>query len=276
MMQTLLTVFRKEVLDNVRDRRTLASALVMGPLFGPLLFAFVINLSIERSLDDLWFLYTGGTTGMPKGVMWPHEGNWLAMGAGALQSPDLIPPETVDQHIDNCLATDEYRINTPCCPLMHGTGLFNAIGTLVAGGCIVTLTHPSFDPVELFETVARHRVNTLAIVGDAFAKPMLKELDDNPGKYDVSALHTIRSSGVMWSPEVKDSAAAVCIAVTSTPCLAHSIESKPSPQPTSSRRLRSPKTDGIDGSIETETSPSARLPSDSATASCSSWPSMSD
>ena len=51
-MQTLLTVFRKEVLDNVRDRRTLASALIMGPLFGPLLFAFVINLSIERSLDD--------------------------------------------------------------------------------------------------------------------------------------------------------------------------------------------------------------------------------
>ena len=51
-MRTLLTVFRKEVLDNVRDRRTLASALIMGPLFGPLLFAFVINLSIERSLDD--------------------------------------------------------------------------------------------------------------------------------------------------------------------------------------------------------------------------------
>ena len=52
MMRTLLTVFRKEVLDNVRDRRTLASALIMGPLFGPMLFAFVINLSIERSLDD--------------------------------------------------------------------------------------------------------------------------------------------------------------------------------------------------------------------------------
>ena len=52
MMRTLATVFRKEVLDNVRDRRTLASALIMGPLFGPILFAFVINLSIERSLDD--------------------------------------------------------------------------------------------------------------------------------------------------------------------------------------------------------------------------------
>ena len=85
----------------------------------------------------------------------------------------------------------------------HGA-LFNAIGTLAAGGCIVTLTHPSFDPVELYEAVARHRVNTLAIVGDAFAKPMLKELDDHPGKYDVSSLHTIRSSGVMWSPEVKE------------------------------------------------------------------------
>ena len=53
MIRTLFTVFQKEVLDNVRDRRTLASALIMGPLFGPLLFAFVINLSIERSLDDI-------------------------------------------------------------------------------------------------------------------------------------------------------------------------------------------------------------------------------
>jgi fatty-acyl-CoA synthase len=161
-------------------------------------------LGIERSGDDLLFLYTGGTTGMPKGVMWSHEGNWQAMGAGALQSPDLIPPETIEAHIDNCLAADDYRINIPCCPLMHGTGLFNAIGTLAAGGCIVTLTHPSFDPVELFETVARTRANTLAIVGDAFAKPMLKVLDENPGKYDVSSLQAIRSSGVMWSPEVKE------------------------------------------------------------------------
>ena len=52
-MRTLLTVFAKEVVDNFRDRRTLASALIMGPLFGPMLFAFVINLSIERSLDDV-------------------------------------------------------------------------------------------------------------------------------------------------------------------------------------------------------------------------------
>ena len=52
-MRTLFTVFRKEVLDNVRDRRTLASALLMGPFFGPVLFAFVINLSVERSLDDV-------------------------------------------------------------------------------------------------------------------------------------------------------------------------------------------------------------------------------
>jgi len=51
-MRTLITVFIKEVVDNFRDRRTLASALIMGPLFGPILFAFVINLSIERSLDD--------------------------------------------------------------------------------------------------------------------------------------------------------------------------------------------------------------------------------
>ena len=87
---------------------------------------------------------------------------------------------------------------------MHGTGLFAAIGAVVGGGCIVTLpTMGHFDPAELWETVEKHNVTGMAIVGDAFAKPMLRALDENPGRWDISSVGSIISSGVMWSPEAR-------------------------------------------------------------------------
>ena len=86
---------------------------------------------------------------------------------------------------------------------MHGTGLFTAMGVLMAGGTIVTLEAASLNSQELWSTVERRGVEYMAIVGDAFAKPMLQELKDNPGRYDVSSVASIVSSGVMWSMEVK-------------------------------------------------------------------------
>ena len=160
-------------------------------------------LSIERSGDDLLFLYTGGTTGMPKGVMWALDDHWHAVGGGAALSADLTPATDVQAHLDNIEAAASPGVAVPCCPLMHGTGLFTGIATLARGGTVVTLTHPSFDPEELWDTVQRRRVNSLAIVGDAFAKPMLQVLRDNPGRWDISSLEGMVSSGVMWSPEVK-------------------------------------------------------------------------
>src|SRR3546814_3029063 len=91
----------------------------------------------------------------------------------------------------------------PACPLMCGTGFITAIGTLASGGGLVTLDNPSLDAVELWDAVERNKVQSIAIVGDAFAKPMLKVLDENPGRFDMSSLITIVSSGVMWSKEVK-------------------------------------------------------------------------
>jgi 3-oxocholest-4-en-26-oate---CoA ligase len=91
----------------------------------------------------------------------------------------------------------------PACPLMHGTGSFTSFIALNAGGCIVTLTKRNYDPVELLETIEREKVIMMAIVGDAFAKPMLAALDADPGKYDISSLLVVISSGVMWSEEVK-------------------------------------------------------------------------
>lgn len=160
-------------------------------------------LGITRSADDLLFLYTGGTTGMPKGVMWRHEDQWQAGAAGANPALGIARPADLAEHLANLKRTGGGGRTVPCCPMMHGTGLFTAMGALAGGGTVVTLTAPSFDPVELFDTVQKHQVNGLAIVGDAFAKPMLRTLDDNPGRWDISSLVSIISSGVMWSPEVK-------------------------------------------------------------------------
>jgi acyl-CoA synthetase (AMP-forming)/AMP-acid ligase II len=160
-------------------------------------------LEMPRSGDDMIFLYTGGTTGMPKGVMWAHEDHWLAGTAGATPATNLIPPKSVAEHAANVKAAGGTGVLMPCCPLMHGTGLFTAIGTLAQGGTVVTMGGNSFDPNDAWATVARHKVTSLAIVGDAFAKPLLRALDEEQGRYDISSVVGIISSGVMWSPEVK-------------------------------------------------------------------------
>jgi acyl-CoA synthetase (AMP-forming)/AMP-acid ligase II len=145
-----------------------------------------------RSGDDLYMLYTGGTTGMPKGVMWPM-GDLIRVfaaqvaGEGAEWTPPAAPGP---KHI-------------PACPLMHGTGAFTAFMALNLAGTIVTLTKRNYDPEELLETIEREKVVMMAIVGDAFAKPMLAALDSDPGKRDISSLMIVISSGVMWSEEVK-------------------------------------------------------------------------
>ncbi|HEX7034374.1 MAG TPA: acyl-CoA synthetase [Pseudomonadales bacterium] len=159
-------------------------------------------LGLHRSGDDLLFLYTGGTTGMPKGVMWAHEDLWQAGGAGANPANGMVPPPDLDAHCRN-VAENAGSVFVPACPQMHGTGLLTTIGTLANGGTVVTLTQPKFDPAELWATVQRRGVTAMAIVGDAFAKPMLRELDAHPGEYDIRSVVSIVSSGVMWSPEVK-------------------------------------------------------------------------
>ncbi|HKY14076.1 MAG TPA: AMP-binding protein, partial [Microthrixaceae bacterium] len=164
---------------------------------------------IERRGDDLWFLYTGGTTGMPKGVMWPHS-SLLGVGSahfkGAKQEmPTDLPgfARTVRAIHDGGLAG---RL-LAAAPLMHGTSSMASWGALSAGGAVVTLESRSLDAAELLDAVARHRVTNLTIVGDAFAKPIIAELEAAEAKgapYDLSSLTMITSSGVIWSQPVKD------------------------------------------------------------------------
>lgn len=160
-------------------------------------------LDIERSPDDQMFLYTGGTTGMPKGVMWSHQ-IWRDANLDGMRRIYGSAPTDWQGHRDFVNEVGQHGRQLPACPLMHGTGLFTALGAFLNGGAIVTLeTKSKFISEELWETVARNGVTAMAIVGDAFAKPMLRVLDEAPGKYDLSSVASITSSGVMWSMEVK-------------------------------------------------------------------------
>jgi len=159
-------------------------------------------LGIERSPDDLLFLYTGGTTGMPKGVMWPH-GTLRSIQIQALKLLGPVP-ETIDEVVAALKETPTDSCHIPVCPLMHGTGLFTTIPVMCSGGTVVTLDNDKgFDPHALWAAVDRYKVTGMAIVGDAFAKPMLRALEETPGAYDLSSLQSMTSSGVMFSLEVK-------------------------------------------------------------------------
>lgn len=159
--------------------------------------------NIERSGSDLMFLYTGGTTGLPKGVMWSHE-IWRDANLDAMRRIFGAAPETMEAHLEFVKAFGANTRQLPACPLMHGTGLFTALGSMVNGGAVVTIDPMGkFDPEILWQTVEKHRVTAIAIVGDAFAQPMLNVLDNNPGTFDLSCVESITSSGVMWSMPVK-------------------------------------------------------------------------
>jgi fatty-acyl-CoA synthase len=154
-----------------------------------------------RSGDDLLLLYTGGTTGMPKGVMWRQDDLFNVLGGGGNPVLGEAPAKDLDEYSSRI--TGAGFVALPACPLMHGTGQFVSFVTLNGAGCVVTLEGRSFDPAELWRVVQRYRVNGIAIVGDAFARPMLSELQDNPGRYDTSSVMLMTSSGVMWSQETK-------------------------------------------------------------------------
>lgn len=164
---------------------------------------------IPRSADDLWFLYTGGTTGNPKAVMWP-QGQLVATMTAQYRVLDRGIPATAAEAVDAAVALHERNRTTrllAAAPLMHGTSGISALQTLTQGGMVATLAGRSFDADELWTTVAHHRLTMLTIVGEAFARPMLEALDraEAAGRpHDLSSVFQIMSSGVMWSQASKE------------------------------------------------------------------------
>ncbi len=153
-----------------------------------------------RSGDDLMLLYTGGTTGMPKGVMWGQHEHFLATSAA--NTPAWLEGEPGPDTVRS-IVTGPGLVSLPGCPLMHGTGLFTQLINLSTGGSAVLTSGRHFDVDEFLDVIQEESVNIAVIVGDAFSKPILKALDAQPDRWDLSSLVAIVSSGVMWSEPVK-------------------------------------------------------------------------
>ena len=155
-----------------------------------------------RSGDDLLMIYTGGTTGMPKGVMWRQDDLFVRLIAGSMRQYPLDGGiDAVRQSLADNPGTTTLL---PACPLMHGTGWFTTNTCLAEGGRIVLLASRKYDPVELLDAVAREKVNGLVIVGDPFSRPLVDALNAQPGHWDLSSLMLVISSGAMWSEPIKE------------------------------------------------------------------------
>ncbi len=160
-----------------------------------------------RDPDGVYMLYTGGTTGMPKGVMYPvgqFASFFIAMGAAGR---GLEPPANQAEYETFLAAIEQPPVSLVGCPLMHGTGAWlGGFLPMLMGGTVVTTSKLGLDPDLLWGLTEDHNVTDLVIVGDAFAKPLLAALDAAAQRgtpYDLTSLKQITSSGVMWSHETK-------------------------------------------------------------------------
>jgi acyl-CoA synthetase (AMP-forming)/AMP-acid ligase II len=154
-----------------------------------------------RSPDDIYIIYTGGTTGHPKGVMWRHEDIWRTLGGGI----DFITGERLEDEWAQSRKGAEVdgMVRMAPAPLIHGAAMVATLACLFVGDTAVIL--PKFDPHALWEAVQRHRVNVLSIIGDAMARPLMEALA--AGAYDTSSLVSLNSTAALFSPAVKDATA---------------------------------------------------------------------
>ncbi|MGW1679299.1 acyl-CoA synthetase [Saccharopolyspora sp. NPDC002376] len=151
----------------------------------------------ERSADDLYLLYTGGTTGMPKGVMWRHEDVWRVLGGGI----DFMTGEAMQDEWQQARAGADSGglVRLPAAPFIHGAAQWASFGNLF--GCSAVVFVPQFDAHEVWRAIEREKVHVLAIVGDAMARPLIEAYHD--GGYDASSLLAISSSAALFSPSVQ-------------------------------------------------------------------------
>lgn len=156
-----------------------------------------------RDESDILLTYTGGTTGMPKGVMWPHRAFFFACAGAAgyfnPNGPALQPQDIADR------AANGYPMAMfPIAPLMHAAALWAVWSCLLNGLCVVLDESPSFDPERIWSRVEELKINMVQIVGDAMAIPLRDALRDNPGRWNLSSVVNFGSGGAVFSRHVKD------------------------------------------------------------------------
>jgi acyl-CoA synthetase (AMP-forming)/AMP-acid ligase II len=150
-----------------------------------------------RSPDDIYMLYTGGTTGYPKGVIWRHEDVWRVLGGG-IDFLSGIPME--DEFAQSKRGLEIGGLTRLClAPLMHGNAQWASLASLFSGDSVVLV--PKFDPDEIWRVVERRKVNVVVLIGDAMARPLIETYQK--GGYDASSVGFISSSAALFSPIVK-------------------------------------------------------------------------
>jgi len=157
----------------------------------------------ERSDDDRYIIYTGGTTGMPKGVVWRHEDVFFALGGGI----DAYSNERVADEwslADKAKAVEHPLRSLTLPPLMHGAAQWGFLRFAFEGNLVVMLS--KFDAHEVWRTIEREGINSVAITGDAMARPMIEALEEmgGPEALDLSSMFVLASTAAIFSPTVKD------------------------------------------------------------------------
>lgn len=157
-------------------------------------------LSVERSPEDEFFIYTGGTTGLPKGVVWAQASLWNMIGRHPMTPTEPAPQSPAEIELPKDGA--KHR-NLLILPFMHGAGVYSAISAMGYGEAVVLMRTNRYEPELVLANIEKHGISLITIAGDAFAKPLVDVLDANPGKYDLSSLMGIRSSAMVFSPANK-------------------------------------------------------------------------